>query len=157
MNITQEIKNTFRYDPLSGVVYRLMRGGTEKRASFYAKRQGRNRVTFKSQKMYAYRVAWLLHYGQWPSGEIDHINGNPADDRIENLRDSSRSMNSENIRTATSRNVTGFLGVARHKKRFHAMIKLKGKAIYLGSFKTPNAAHDAYLAAKRELHIGCTI
>lgn len=157
MNITEEIKNTFRYDPLSGVVYRLMSDGTEKRASFYAKRQGRNRVTFKSQKMYAYRVAWLLHYGQWPSGEIDHINGNPADDRIENLRDSSRSMNSENIRTATSRNVTGFLGVTRHKKRFYAMIKLKGKAIYLGSFKTPNAAHDAYLAAKRELHMGCTI
>ena len=157
MNITQEIKNTFRYDPLSGVVYRLMRDGTEKRASFYAKRQGRNRVTFKSQKMYAYRVAWLLHYGQWPSREIDHINGDTADDRLCNLRDVSREVNQENFRRATSRNVTGVLGVTRHKKRFQAMIKLKGKAIYLGSFKTPDAAHDAYLAAKRELHIGCTI
>ena len=36
----------------------------------------------------AHRVAWALHYGEWPLMEIDHINGDHTDNRIANLRDS---------------------------------------------------------------------
>ena len=52
-------------------------------------RQGRiDRVAYL-----AHRVAWALHYGSWPDGVIDHINGCTADNRIENLRDVSQAEN----------------------------------------------------------------
>jgi hypothetical protein len=49
-----------------------------------------NRKTYK-----AHRIAWLLTYGSWPEDQIDHINGNGLDNRLENLRDVS---NRENLR-----------------------------------------------------------
>lgn len=44
-------------------------------------------------KVLAHRLAWLLHYGEWPRGDVDHINRNRSDNRITNLRDVSRSTN----------------------------------------------------------------
>ena len=66
--------------------------------------------------------------------------------------------NKENMKQATSRNVIGLLGVSQKGKKFQAQIS--GKAFgkkYLGLYPTAEAAHAAYLAAKRLLHAGCTI
>ena len=51
---------------------------------------------------YAHRLAWLYVHGEHPAGEIDHINAIPADDRIANLRQCSRSENARNTRRRTS-------------------------------------------------------
>jgi len=54
-------------------------------------------------KVYAHRVAWALHHGSWPSEQIDHINGDRADNRIANLRQASASENAKNLRPAQPR------------------------------------------------------
>lgn len=108
---------------------------------------------------YAHRLAWLLSTGGWPKQSIDHINGNRADNRISNLRDVSQQVNVENLRGPQRNNTTGFIGVTfdKRKKRFVAQIKVNYKVKRLGKFKTAEEAHNAYLAAKRTLHRGCTI
>jgi hypothetical protein len=59
-------------------------------------------INVDGRKIYAHRIVWLLCKGEWPTNYIDHINGNKADNRIENLRDVSASDNIRN--TARSRN-----------------------------------------------------
>jgi hypothetical protein len=105
----------------------------------------------------AHRLAWLIVHGKWPEADIDHINGDPSDHRLCNLRDVSRSVNGQNKRRPQSNNRTGFLGVSPNHKKWKAWIKANGKGMHLGTFETPELAHAAYLKAKRALHIGCSI
>jgi hypothetical protein len=105
----------------------------------------------------AHRWAWFLHYGTWPDGQIDHINGDKLDNRIQNLRLASPEINSQNQRRPMSTNKSGFLGVTKFRGKFRANISATGKHQFLGSFDTPQEAHAAYVQAKRELHAGCTL
>jgi hypothetical protein len=109
-----------------------------------------------------HRLAWLLHYGEWPSGHIDHINGVRNDNRIANLRNVTNKINCQNQRIGVRRNVTGLIGVhvsprALPDKRYRAKLWVDGKQIHLGGYPTPEEAHAAYVAAKREHHEGCTL
>lgn len=83
--------------------------------------------------------------------QVDHINGNPLDNRRENLRLCTPIQNSYNLR-ASSRNRTGFKGVHHHTGRFVAAIKVNKKKIYLGRFKTPEEAARVYNAAALKYH-----
>ncbi|AZF37722.1 Phage HNH homing endonuclease [Pseudomonas sp. R4-39-08] len=107
----------------------------------------------------AHRLAWLHHYGEWPANELDHINGNKDDNRIANLRDVNRKGNCENQRRPQRNNTSGFLGVswAKNEKKWKAQISHGGKKRAIGYFDSPEKAHEAYLAVKRELHAGCTL
>ena len=118
---------------------------------------GRWRIMLDRHKHQSHRLAWFYVNGEWPSMEIDHINGVSADNRIANLRLATRAINTQNIRSAQKNNKCGFLGVMAFKDKFHAKIRAKGRLIYLGVFKTAQEAHAAYLLAKRKLHEGCTI
>ena len=111
------------------------------------------------KKYLAHRLAWLYMKGEWPSSQIDHINGVRDDNRLINLRDVTSAENGQNQRKAHSSNTTGFLGVRFHKatKKFRAQITLDGKTRHLGTFHTPEIAHAAYITAKRQLHPTCTI
>ena len=95
--------------------------------------------------------------GEWPDGYIDHGNGVRTDNRWANLRAGDRSFNMQNQRRARRDNTTGWLGVSRVKSRFEAAIQVRGRRFRLGRFDTPEAAHAAYLTAKRKLHEGCTL
>jgi hypothetical protein len=105
----------------------------------------------------AHRLAWLYTYGSLPACGIDHINGIKHDNRIANLREASSMTNGENQRAAHSNNKTGFLGVTQFGKRYAAHIRINKILHFIGSFETPEAAHEAYLVEKREKHYGCTI
>lgn len=107
----------------------------------------------------AHRLAWLLIHGEWPKGEVDHINGSRYDNRIENLRDVPRSLNQQNQARAQASNSTGALGVSKAdaKGRFRARIFTNGKERHLGTFKTVEEASRAYVSAKRQLHPGGVI
>jgi hypothetical protein len=103
-----------------------------------------------------HRLVWLYHYGCLPNNEIDHINGVRDDNRIENLRDCTSAQNKQNLRNCTVRNnSTKILGVYQqltHSPNFVARISVNGKNVYLGTFKTKEAAAKAYVAAKRKHH-----
>ena len=106
----------------------------------------------------AHRLAWLWMTGKWPSEQVDHKNGVRHDNRWENLREATREINCQNLRTAKSHNrSTGVLGVVPSGKRFSAKIAINRETHHLGTFDTTNEAHAAYVAAKRRLHPGCTI
>jgi len=107
----------------------------------------------------AHRLAWLLVTGEWPAGDIDHIDSNRENNAFRNLRCVSPRTNSENMRRATKRSTTGLLGVVHDRKRrgFKATICTNGRRIHIGTFSTPDAAHAAYVERKRAIHQGCTI
>lgn len=88
------------------------------------------------------------------SGEfdVDHRNGDGLDCRLDNLRQATRSQNVMNS-CRRSDNKSGFKGVSLDRyKSWRAEIKIAGKTKYLGAFRTPEAAHQAYVNAAREHH-----
>lgn len=115
--------------------------------------KGYLRIGVLGERHRLHRIAWLLAYGEWPSGLIDHINGVKTDNRLSNLRDTTKSVNAQNMKAERSGTKSGLLGA--HAGRYGtwgAYIKLSGRTTYLGSFKCKEEAHAAYLAAKSVLH-----
>lgn len=100
----------------------------------------------------AHRLIWLYVYGRWPGTDIDHIDGDPQNNRLTNLREATVSQNQANARRRAN-NTSGFKGVNFHKRgrKWQARIRVNGKSLYLGFFDSREAAHAAYVAAAREL------
>lgn len=110
-------------------------------------------IRVAGQTAQAHRLAWLVVYGTWPADDIDHVDGNRANNSIANLRPASRAENMQNVRKLDS-NRSGFTGVswsARNKK-WRAQIKHENKVRHIGLFRDPQQAHQAYLLEKARLH-----
>lgn len=102
----------------------------------------------------AHRVVWEMHYGPIPDGmAIDHINGNPLDNRLENLRLATKTQNNMN-RGATKRNTSGYKGVSWNKKdgNWQAKIRIDGRNHHIGSFNDKEAAYLAYCDYAKKHH-----
>lgn len=104
-----------------------------------------------------HRLVWLYEKGEFPRGELDHINGVKDDNRLCNLRIANHSENSQNQRRAQKHNKVGLLGVVKIRDKYKAMIRIDGKQIKSCLFDDPIEAHNAYLKAKRIVHSHCTI
>lgn len=159
----QALRTLLMYNPESGEFHWISRvGNIPAGAAAGSKgKRGYIDISINKERHGAHRLAWLYVHGDWPTGEIDHWDGCKSNNRIGNLRDITHAANTQNLRSAHRRNISaGLLGVRRSDTksvRFNAMIMVGGKVKSLGSFGDPNTAHQAYLAAKRELHEGCTI
>lgn len=118
-----------------------------------AGQNGRKTGTFLGGKYQTPRVIWAIVNGESVFGEIDHINGDPSDNRLCNLREATKSQNQHN-KAKYSNNSSGFKGVSAHKDsgRWQARIAAHGRRHWLGKFRTPEAAHAAYCAAAERLH-----
>ena len=97
----------------------------------------------------AHRIVFALHYGRWPEGEVDHINGDGGDNRPKNLRDVSPTQNQRN-RPEALNNTSGATGVywSKRRRRWYAQIKVARKPIHLGSFVHKSDAIAARKAAE---------
>lgn len=119
--------------------------------------QGYRRIGIARKYYMEHRLAWLYVYGEWPKEQIDHIDNDRSNNRIENLRDVNQSINQHNQIRAHSHNHNGYLGVHPHRDKFRARIRINGEDKHLGLFCTPEEAHIAYLNAKRIFHPESTI
>ena len=116
--------------------------------------QGYYRISVNGKLLFAHRIAWFLYHGQWPLWEIDHIDGDRTNNKIENLRDVSKNINQWN-RKARKSNTTGFVGVSFSKlhNKYRAQIQVRGKNKHVGLYMSPEEAYVAYCEKKRELHV----
>lgn len=156
-----ELKQLLNYEPSTGIFTWLISKGNVKTGDI-AGSYGKHKhlyVKINGKNYYLHRLAWLYVYEKFPDNMIDHINGIANDNRIDNLRDVTNTINQHNQKTAHINSKSGLIGVYWNKqnKAWKAQITHQGKVIYLGLYKTAQLAHEAYLIAKRDLHIGCTI
>lgn len=137
----QELQARYRYEPDTGKLFNRKTGRELK-----GKSHGYILVKFNKTVLPAHRVIWIIHYGSVPTDmEIDHINNNRSDNRIENLR---LCTNSQNAMNAVAKKGRRFKGVSKSSRNtFVARITIDYKRIFLGNFPNPEEAHQAYLKA----------
>ena len=104
--LLDRMKKFLAYDPQSGnIVFTDNRFGAKEigQVAGYTDK-GYVRLQHRDRHFMAHRVAWALHYGQWPEHTIDHINKDGTDNRIENLRDVPQAVNNRNKSPYKKRN-----------------------------------------------------
>ena len=155
--ITQdELKKVLSYNPDTGDFYWINKPNKKLPAGYKAgnSKTGYVRIKYKDYQYGAHRLAWLYMYGEHPKNLIDHINGDPLDNRIVNLREATSFENSQNRTRPQKNNTHGTLGVSYlpNKKLWRARISINGTRISLGKYKLKEDAAQAYLDAKKRLH-----
>jgi hypothetical protein len=98
----------------------------------------------------AHRVIFAIAYGRWPTHEIDHINGNKADNRLCNLREATRSQNQRNRKPRGG--ASKYKGVYKKGNYWASAICFNGAQLHLGTFKNELDAYAAYCAASKKHH-----
>lgn len=114
-------------------------------------RDGYVRLSVDGTLMNAQRIAWVMHHGIWPAGDIDHADMNRADNRISNLRLASRSENMANS-FKRSTNKSGHKGVSwcSFTGKWVAQITLDGRNRKIGRFSDKEMAAQAYARVAAE-------
>ena len=111
-------------------------------------------VSVLGRSIGAHRVIWEMINGPIPTGMfVDHIDGNPWNNKIDNLRLATPSQNNMN-QALSKRSTTGYKGVCPGGPRtppFRACIRIKGKSKLIGFFHTAEEAHEAYKKRASEL------
>lgn len=161
--LTPEIlKYLLEYNPETGLFMRLVTTNSRALAGTIvgAQSKGRLAIQIDGVKYEASRLAWLYMTGSWPTGVVDHKDGDPTNNRWANLRDVTQRMNVENMLQAPSHNKScGLLGATWHKrtKRWMAQIKVNRVRQHIGYFDTAEQAHQAYVNRKRLVHAGALL
>lgn len=139
------------YDPKTGV-FTWVKGRGSVRAGSVAGTPtgtGHLQVQLGRRRYMLHRLAWLIHYGEWPVDYLDHANRNPADNRILNLRPADNSANQANrINYGKFKKGVSLTKVGT----FKAAISKHGRFRHLGTFKTEDEAAEAYAIAARKIH-----
>lgn len=161
MDLINRLREVLSYDAATGKLYWNIQlsprgkvgseaGCTD--ASYTSKKQ-RISVRVDGKLLLAHRIAWMIYHGVEPEGQIDHIDGDPSNNRIENLRVATNAQNGRN-RGANSRNKSGWKGVSwdEPRKKWVAQIGVDGKCVHLGRFNDIKEAAEAYMFAALELH-----
>ena len=134
-----------KYDPDTGVITWLVsrRGVSAGSVAGTQDTNGYRKIMLSRRYYGSHRIAWLLSNGEWPNGIIDHIDGNPSNNKISNLRLSNTSLNAAN-KKRPSTNTSGFKGVSFVKStgKWYSAIKVNGISKNLGCYDTPEIAHN---------------
>lgn len=140
------------YDPDSGILTSKKGRGRVKRGDILgsAGPNGYIRLMVDGKKYLAHRLAWLIQTGEWPDGEIDHINRDSSDNRFCNLRDVSHIKNNQNKGCHSKYGV----GVKRCRWRYSGRILVGQNRVHLGCYTSPEMASRAYRIASSLLDQG---
>lgn len=156
------VKAMFDYDELTGKLTWKFSGTQFKQGD----EVGTNTSTPKSATQYRavklfginykiHRIMWLIKTGKWPTGDVDHIDGDGLNNAWTNLRDVTHSQNLMNA-AVRSDSTSGFKGVSYDKarQRWYAYINIDGKRKMLGRHLTKQEAITARSKAEKAL-FGC--
>ena len=158
----EQLRNLLRYDPDTGKLfwksrnvsmfndgYRGAQGNCNNWNSRYSGKEACNAVSkgyliggVLGKRLKAHRIAWAIHYGKWPTQQIDHINGKRNDNRIKNLRDVSAQENQKNMKKSSLNN-TGHSGVHAHNGRWRVKIQNKHVGIFTSLDEAVRARKEA--------------
>lgn len=148
-----ELRKEYSYDPNTGKFMRL--SSTNKQAHLGDVSRVHDgyfvvRLAGGKHRM-LHRVIWYFVHGEWPKGHVDHVNGDPLDNRLSNLREATHQQNTWNTRVRRDSR-TGFKGVTKSRDgKFRANIKVHGKTHFLGTYERAVDAAEAYRAKAQEL------
>ena len=150
----EEVEHLLHYDPTRGKL--VWKRPTSNRVSVgdvagYTRYDGYIEVKVKGERFLAHRLIWFLHYGEWPEDQLDHIDHNPSNNKIENLRQSDNFINHRNM-SLSSRNKSGACGIYWEEDRgkWLTQARIKGKTKTLGRFPTFEEAVAVRQAANRQ-------
>jgi hypothetical protein len=125
----KEAKSAFKYNPETGDFVRI---STNKKTGSTNIKNGYVYLTLNKKHHLAHRVAWLIVYGEWPNGLIDHDNRNKTDNRICNLRIADKTTNGTNRSGGYSS--TGYRGIYVQSNTNKYRVRIKN--IHYGYFNT---------------------
>lgn len=130
----KQFRAVFSYDPVSGVLYRGGKAVGTKHTLGYLK------VKHKGRTYLVHRIAFLIHYGKWPT-QVDHVNGDKSDNRLVNLRECGYSGNNAHRGLMVS-NTSGFKGV--HFSKSSGLWRAQAGYTVIGYFRNKTDAAKAY-------------
>lgn len=151
------LREVLHYDPDTGIFTCITARGSRSKIGDQVgsvSRYGYLMIVIDWQRYYAHRLAWFYVHGEWPVGDVDHIDRNRANNRISNLRHATRR---ENRLNTPAKSLCGYKGVSRGPRgmesRYRARIKVDNKEVLIGWFDDAESAARAYDQAARE-HYG---
>lgn len=149
------LQKHFNYDPEVGVFSRKIRTSNRTiigKPLLAGSSHKRILITIQNKRYKAHHLAWVYVYGEWPN-EIDHINNDPLDNRISNLRLATRQQNNYNKRHL-HRSESGIKGVTWDKFRNKWFVKINAnkKQIALGRYDDLKEAEKVITEARHKYH-----
>jgi hypothetical protein len=149
------VRELLHYDPETGVfAWRVAFNRNIKvgAAAGGVNPRGYHRIAINRRYYQAHRLAWLYITDEWPPEQVDHINGDPSDNRWANLRLATQSQNQANARRRSD-NTSGYKGVSwdARSRKWSAEILVGGRRVRLGRFGCPAEAHAAYVRTAEKL------
>ena len=155
MILTQEeTHRLFQYK--NGELYRKLdrnnRFKAGSKAGYLIKSTGYRAIEIDSVSYPEHSIVYLMHHGFIPE-MIDHINGCPTDNKIENLRQATATQNAWNAKLSI-KNTSGVKGISFRKDRnvWVARLQAHATSIYLGYFKSKNDAEEFLQLARDMVH-----
>ena len=144
------LKTVCHYDPETGVFKRVMKMSNKSRRLFpcestpTAESRGYLQIGIAGKVYSVHRLIWVYMRGEFPKGEVDHIDGDRRNNKFENLRVVEHCVNSRNIGVGAA-NKSGAIGVSCESEygTYKAYITKDGVRTHIGSFKTKAAALSA--------------
>lgn len=157
----ERLRKVLHYEPITGTFTRLSSRTTGAKFGPVRTRphhKGYIYLRVDGCKYSAHHLAWLAMTGKWPLDQIDRWDTDRSNNAWSNLREAGSLLNSQNRRISRKDNKLGILGVSKTSAgKFTSEIQANKIRHWLGLFDTAELAHEAYVKAKRELHIGNTL
>ncbi len=151
------IQSVLEYNSETGIFrWKPRKRDTHHKARIFAGTKGKKaiQIVLSTKSYYAHRLAWVYIHGDilTTDMQIDHLNNNPFDNRMENLRIATHAENCSNARKWQKKQLPKGVSKQTISNRYRARLQVGKKVVYIGTFDTPELAHAAYTEAAQKYH-----